>query len=463
MHEFDVAVIGAGPGGYVAAVRAAQRGAKVAVIERDAVGGVCLNVGCIPTKTLLYSAGLYHKLQHAADYGLRAGEVGFDLAALVARKNKVVSLNTGGIDGLFKGHGITHIKGEARVLAPGQIAVGDRVVTAKSILIATGGRPAQLPGLEFNGKTVIGSTAALDLTELPKRIAVIGAGALGSEFACLWNIFGAQVTLVELMPNILPREDEELTKRLAVLFKRRGMDVRTGTKVAKLVHGAGGVTLTLEGDKPGEVEVDLVLVGIGLECNSEVVTATPGLGVKTGARGGIEVNDRMETTVPGIYAIGDVTNKTWLAHGASTEGIVAATNATGGDMHMDYRVVPACNFTLPEVASVGLTEAAAKAKGIEVKTGKFMFSGLGRAHAMGETDGMIKIVGDAKTDELLGLHIMGAEAGELIAVGGLAMRLEATVEEIAHTIHTHPTLAEAILEAAEDYYGVSIHTRPSKR
>jgi dihydrolipoamide dehydrogenase len=435
----------------------------VAVIERDAVGGVCLNVGCIPTKTLLYSAGLYHKLQHAADYGLRAGEVGFDLAALVARKNKVVSLNTGGIDGLFKGHGITHIKGEARVLAPGQIAVGDRVVTAKSILIATGGRPAQLPGLEFNGKTVIGSTAALDLTELPKRIAVIGAGALGSEFACLWNIFGAQVTLVELMPNILPREDEELTKRLAVLFKRRGMDVRTGTKVAKLVHGAGGVTLTLEGDKPGEVEVDLVLVGIGLECNSEVVTATPGLGVKTGARGGIEVNDRMETTVPGIYAIGDVTNKTWLAHGASTEGIVAATNATGGDMHMDYRVVPACNFTLPEVASVGLTEAAAKAKGIEVKTGKFMFSGLGRAHAMGETDGMIKIVGDAKTDELLGLHIMGAEAGELIAVGGLAMRLEATVEEIAHTIHTHPTLAEAILEAAEDYYGVSIHTRPSKR
>jgi dihydrolipoamide dehydrogenase len=447
----------------VAAVRAAQRGAKVAVIERDAVGGVCLNVGCIPTKTLLYSAGLYHKLQHAADYGLRAGEVGFDLAALVARKNKVVALNTGGIDGLFKGHGITHIKGEARVIAPGQIAVGDRVVTAKSILIATGGRPAQLPGLEFNGKTVIGSTAALDLTELPKRIAVIGAGALGSEFACLWNIFGAQVTLVELMPNILPREDEELTKRLAVLFKRRGMDVRTGTKVAKLVHGAGGVTLTLEGDKPGEVEVDLVLVGIGLECNSEVVTATPGLGVKTGARGGIEVNDRMETTVPGIYAIGDVTNKTWLAHGASTEGIVAATNATGGDMHMDYRVVPACNFTLPEVASVGLTEAAAKAKGIEVKTGKFMFSGLGRAHAMGETDGMIKIVGDAKTDELLGLHIMGAEAGELIAVGGLAMRLEATVEEIAHTIHTHPTLAEAILEAAEDYYGVSIHTRPSKR
>lgn len=463
MHEFDVAVIGAGPGGYVAAVRAAQRGAKVAVIERDAVGGVCLNVGCIPTKTLLYSAGLFHKLQHAADYGLRAGEVGFDLAALVARKNKVVALNTGGIDGLFKGHGITHIKGEARVLAPGQIAVGDRTVTAKSILIATGGRPAQLPGLEFNGKTVIGSTAALDLTELPKRIAVIGAGALGSEFACLWNIFGAQVTLVELMPNILPREDEELTKRLAVLFKRRGMDVRTGTKVAKLVHGAGGVTLTLEGDKPGEVEVDLVLVGIGLECNSEVVTATPGLGVKTGARGGIEVNDRMETSVPGIYAIGDVTNKTWLAHGASTEGIVAATNATGGDMHMDYRVVPACNFTLPEVASVGLTEAAAKAKGIEVKTGKFMFSGLGRAHAMGETDGMIKIVGDAKTDELLGLHIMGAEAGELIAVGGLAMRLEATVEDIAHTIHTHPTLAEAILEAAEDYYGVSIHTRPSKR
>jgi dihydrolipoamide dehydrogenase len=279
----------------------------------------------------------------------------------------------------------------------------------------------------------------------------------------MWNLLGAEVTLIEMMPNVLPREDEELTKRLASLFKKRGMDVRTGAKVAKLERGANGARLELEGAKPGSIEAELVLVGIGLECNSEVVTKSPALGVKTGPRGGIIVNERMESSVPGIYAIGDVTNKTWLAHGASAEGIVAATNAAGGDMKMDYRVVPACTFTTPEIASVGLTEQAARDKGIDVKTGRFMFSTLGRAHAMGETDGMIKIVGDAKTDEVLGVHIMGAEAGELIATGALAMRLEATVEEIAHTIHTHPTLSEAILEAAEDYYGEGIHTRPAKR
>jgi dihydrolipoamide dehydrogenase len=400
-------------------------------------------------------------MQHAADYGLRAENVGFDLAAMVARKNKVVGLNTGGIDALFKAHKITHLRGEARVTAPGEVVVDGETQRAKAIIIATGGRPAQLPGLEFNGTTVIGSTAALDLTNVPKRVAVIGAGALGAEFASLWNLLGAQVTLVEMMPNVLPKEDEELTKRLASLFKRRGMDVRTGTKVARLEHLPEGVRLHLEGDKPGPVEVDCVLVGIGLECNSELLD--PALGVKTGPRGGIEVDARMETSVPGIYAIGDVTNKTWLAHGASTEGIVAATNATGGSASMDYRVVPACNFTLPEVASVGLTESAARERGHEVKTGRLLIYRLGRAHPMGETDGLVKIVGDAKTDELLGMHIMGAEAGELIAVGALAMRLEATVEEIARTIHTHPTLAEAILEASEDYYGHGIHTRPARR
>jgi dihydrolipoamide dehydrogenase len=436
MSRYDVAVVGTGPGGYVAAIRAAQRGAKVAVIEKNALGGVCLNVGCIPTKTLIYSAELYRKMQHAADYGLKVDGASFDMKAMVARKNKVVATNTGGMDTL---------------------------VHATSIIIATGGRPAQLPGLEFNGKTVIGSTDALELTELPKRIGVIGAGAIGAEFACIWNALGAEVTLIEAMPHVLPREDEDLSKRLAAGLKRKGIDIRTSTKVQELKHTKGGVTLTLEGAKAGDVEVDLVLVGIGLECNSEVVTRTPGLGVQTGPRGGILVDERMETTVPGIYAIGDVTNKTWLAHGASAEGIVAATNATGGNRHMNYRVVPSCTFTSPEVASVGLTETQAKAEGYNVKTGTFLFAGNGRAHAMGETEGLVKIVGDAATDQLLGLHIMGAEAGELIAAGAMAMSLEATVEEIAHTIHTHPTLAEAIMEAAEDYYGEGIHTRPAKR
>lgn len=463
MQKFDVVVVGSGPGGYVAAIRAAQRGASVAVVERESLGGVCLNVGCIPTKTLIYTAELYRKMQHAEDLGLKVSGAAFDMKAMVARKNKVIGTNTGGIDALFKAHGIEVIRGEGTVVTPGEIAVGDTRVRAGSIIIATGGRPAQLPGLEFNGTTVIGSTDALELTELPERIAVIGAGALGSEFACIWNALGAKVTLIEAMPYVLPREDEDLSKRLAAGLKRKGMDVRTDTKVQTLKHRKDSVHLTLEGKGAGELEVDLVLVGIGLQCNSEVVTRTPELGVAIGARGSIVVDDRMETNIPGIYAIGDVTNKTWLAHGASTEGIVAATNATGGNRRIDYRVVPSCNFTSPEVASVGLTETQAKAAGYTVKTGSFLFAGNGRAHAMGETEGLVKIVGDAATDQLLGMHIMGAEAGELIAAGAMAMQLEATVEEIAHTIHTHPTLSEAILEAAEDYYGLGIHTRPAKR
>jgi dihydrolipoamide dehydrogenase len=463
MKTYDVMVIGSGPGGYVAAIRAAQRGASVAVAEREALGGVCLNVGCIPTKTLIYTAELYRKLQHAEDFGLHVQGASFDMKAMVARKNKVIATNTGGIDALFKAHGIDVYRGEATIMTPGEIQVGDTTVQARNIIIATGGRPAQLPGLEFNGTTVIGSTAALELTELPERICVIGAGALGSEFACIWNALGAHVTLVEAMPNILPREDTDLTKRLAAGLKRKGMDVRAGTTVKALTAKGKTVTLELEGAKPGTLEVDLVLVGIGLQCNSEVVTRNPGLGIQIGARGSIVVDDRMETNIPGIYAIGDVTNKTWLAHGASAEGIVAATNATGGNRRIDYRVVPACYFTSPEVASVGLTETKAREAGYTVKTGSFLFAGNGRAHAMGETDGMVKIVGDAATDQLLGMHIMGAEAGELIAAGAMAMQLEATVDEIAHTIHTHPTLSEAILEAAEDYYGLGIHTRPAKR
>ncbi|MCF6285880.1 MAG: dihydrolipoyl dehydrogenase [Candidatus Hydrogenedentes bacterium] len=463
MKTYDIAVIGTGPGGYVAAVRASQRGANVVVIEKNYIGGVCLNVGCIPTKTLISSAELYRKMQHASDFGLQADNVGFDMKAMVARKNKVIGMNTGGISALFKGHGIDVIQGEAQIVAPGEIKVGAETVKATSIIIATGGRPAQIPGLEFNGTTVIGSTDALELTELPDRIGIIGAGAIGAEFACIWNALGAEVTLIEFMPHVLPREDVDLSKRLAAGLKRKGIDIRTGTKVAKLAQTDDGVCLTLEGDKAGELDVDLVLVSIGLECNSEVVTKTPGLGVEVGARGGITVDERMETTVPGIYAIGDVTNKTWLAHGASTEGIVAATNVTGGNRHMDYRVVPSCTFTSPEVASVGLPETLAKDQGYTVKTGSFLFSGNGRAHAIGETEGLVKIVGDAATDEVLGVHIMGHEAGELIAAGAMAMSLEATVEEIAHTIHTHPTLSEAILEAAEDYYGEGIHTRPKPK
>ena len=462
MKNYDVVVIGAGPGGYVAAIRAAQRGAKTAVVERKNFGGVCLNVGCIPTKTLIRTAELYHQMQHAEEFGLLVKDVKLDIKKLLKRKEKVVGINTGGIDGLFKANGIDAYFGEAAIPAAGVVTVDKEELHAKNIIIATGGRPAILPGLEFDGKVVIGSTEALKLEYVPKSVAVIGAGAIGAEFACIWNAFGAKVTLIEMMPTVLPRADEELSKQLEKVLKKRGMDVRTATKVAKLERSKKGVTLQLEGKGAGTVEADLALVSIGLQCNSELVAANPNLGIKLGKRGGIEVNNRMETAAPGIYAIGDVIDRTWLAHGASTEGIVAATNCTGGSKTMDYRVLPACNFTSPELASVGMTEKQAVEKGYTVKTGRFQFAANGRAHALGSTDGMIKIIGDTATDEILGVHILGPEAGEMIATAALAMSMEATVEEIVNTVHTHPTLSEVMLEAAEDYYGMGIHSRPTK-
>jgi dihydrolipoamide dehydrogenase len=446
----------------VAAIRAAQLGGRVVAIEREELGGVCLNWGCIPTKTLIHTAHLYHKLQHADRFGLDVSGLGVNLKALVKRKNEVVKSNKAGIRNLFKANGIQLVQGNAKVTGPHSILVGDEQIEANAIIIATGSSPAQLPGLETDGKRVITSTEALDLEELPKSAVIVGAGAIGAEFASMWNAFGVNVTLVEMLPRVLPNDDEEISQRMGDLFKKRKIDVRTETTVKKLDVGKKGVHVEFDGAKAGAVDADLVLVGIGRRYHSEVVSETPGLGVELGQRGKINVNERMETTVPSIYAIGDVVGKTMLAHGASAEGLVAAANAMGASKTMDYRVVPACTFTSPEVASVGLTETKAKAAGIETKVGRFNMMASGRAHTMGETDGMVKIIGNAKTDQVIGVHIMGPEAGELIAAAALAIRLEATVEDIAHTIHTHPTLAETVMEAAEDYYGAGIHTPPSR-
>jgi len=460
MVSCDVVVIGSGPGGYVAAIRAAQRGAKTVVVERWEVGGVCLNTGCIPTKTLIHTAELYHNIKRAKEFGIDVPAPSLNIAAMMKFKEGVVRRNKNGVQSLFKSNGIELVKGDAVVAEPGLVRVGSEEIKAKSVIVATGGAPAQIPGLEFDGKLVIGSTEALQLEAIPKRIAVLGAGALGSEFACIWNAFGAKVTLLEMMPTVLPREDEELSEKLEALLKKRGIDVRTGTTVKKLTKSKGVVHLELEGEKPDPLDVDLVLVGIGLKCNSEVVA--PIKGIELTKRGGIVVNDKMETGVPGLYAIGDVVDKTWLAHGAAAEGLVAAENAAGGNKRIDYRVVPACNFTMPELAGVGMTEKKAREAGIDVKVGRFNYVASGRAQTLGEPDGMVKVVGDAKTDEVVGVHILGAQAGELIATGAVAMAMEATVDELAHTIYTHPTLAECIKEAAEDYRGEGIHTPPRK-
>ena len=431
------------------------------MVEREELGGVCLNWGCIPTKTLIYTAELFRKMQHAKDYGLQVDGLSVDFKALKKRKNDVVRRNKNGVKSLLKGNKIDVHEGDATISAPGQVTVGGATLSAKSIIIATGSAPAQIPGLETNGRNVITSTEALDLEVLPERIAIIGAGAIGAEFACIWNAFGANVTLIELLPNVLPMEDEELTKLLEHHFiKKLGMDVRTSTSVARMDSSQTVLKLELQGAKAGMIEADLVLVGIGRKFNSEVVSRNAALGVNLGPKGQILVNERMETNVPGIYAIGDVTGKTMLAHGASSEGLLAAANALGANKKMDYRAVPACTFTSPEVASVGLTEKEAIATGVQVKVGRFPFITSGRAQSMNAPEGMVKIVGDAATDEVLGVHIMGAEAGELVASAAVAMSMEATVHEIAHTIHTHPTLSEAVMEAAEDYLGLGIHSAP---
>ena len=463
MPDFDVGIIGAGPGGYVAAIRAAQLGARVVLVERAELGGVCLNWGCLPTKALLHAAGLYQKIKHANEFGLKVDKAGFDMGAMVARKNDVVAANKKSVAGLLAAHKIEVVKAEASIPAPGRILLANQEeLNAKAIIVATGARPAQLPGLTPDGHRVLTSTEALDLVELPKRVAIIGAGAIGAEFACLWNALEVEVTLIEIAKDILPLADHDLSRRLRSSLRKRGVDVRTGTAVRDASVGDQGVALELEGKKGGTVEVDKVLLSVGSIPNATVGGDNQDLGVALGAKGEILVNERMETSVKGIFAIGDVVGKTMLAHGASAEGVVAAQNAVGGNASIDYRVVPSCTFTSPEVASVGLTERQACDADIDVKTGKFSFAATGRAQTMGETEGQVKIVGDATTDEVLGIHIMGAEAGELVASAAMAMTMEATVEEIAHTIHTHPTLAEAIKEAAEDYFGIGIHTPPAK-
>lgn len=457
--SYNIVVIGAGPGGYVAAIRAAQLGARVAIVEKDEVGGTCLNRGCIPTKTLTSSAGLLHSIRRAAEFGIATGEVKVDFSRLMERKNKIVSQLVTGVHYLIRKNKIELIKGLARLQAPGRVGVvtegGEEIVlTTDNIIIATGTEPALNAALGYDGELVLTSNELLNIAAVPEKLVVIGGGVVGCEFACIFNALGAQVTVLEVMPAILPVVDQEVARTMQGLLKRQGISVKTRADILEIKKSAGIVTVVLGSGE--EVVADKVLVSIGRTMNSRALGLHEA-GVAVGQRGEIIVNDKLETSVLGIYAIGDITGKVPLAHVASAQGLVAVDNILGRPRVMDYRVIPHCIFTHPEVAGVGLTTQEAQEQGIAVKTGKFPFLANGKAKAMGETNGYVKILADF-ADRVRGVHIVGPHATDLIAEGALAIRMKVTVRQLTETIHAHPTLSEVVPEAAEVVHGMSIHT-----
>jgi len=461
LNSYDVAILGAGPGGYVAAIRGAQIGGKILLVEKDQVGGTCLNWGCIPTKSLIASAEAYQIAQRAAEFGIMvSGEVKPDLSAMVARKDKVVELQVKGIIGLLQTWGVTLISGEGSILGPGRLLVrkkegGQEEITAQKIIIATGSRPADLPGLPLNGRSIITSTEALALTQIPRSILIVGAGVIGCEFAFLFSSLGSAVTMVEMLGHALPLEDEDVSRLIEREMRKRKISLLTQNRVEGLKEdGQGGWLARLAGGQ--EIGAEKILVSVGRRFNSDGI-GLDALGIPLGPRVEIPVNEKMETVKEGVYAIGDVVGGMLLAHVASREGIVAVSNALGGNQKMDTRVVPNAIFTHPEVASVGLKEKEAREQGYEVKIGRVPYRALGKSHALGEIVGEVKIIAAADTKELLGVHIVGPCATEIIHEAALALSLEATVEELAEMIHAHPTLSEVLMEAAHDLSGQAIH------
>jgi dihydrolipoamide dehydrogenase len=456
-----VTVLGAGPGGYVAALKAAQLGAEVTVIEESEVGGTCLNWGCIPTKTLIASAEVLHKARNAKNFGLELeGTITPNIEKIVERKNKVVGVQTKGIRGLFKSWGVRLVEGRGVIVDPKKIKVtlkdgGSEDVDTDKIIIATGSKPAQIPVFPFDGKRILSSDHAINPDSVPQSLLIVGAGVIGCEFAFIYKQFGADVTMVEMMPNAVSTEDEEISQILERELKKNKIKLLTGTSVEKVDVMEDGVSVQLSNGKT--VEAEKVLVSIGRAVNSKNI-GLEDVGVNTGKRGEIPVDESMQTNIEGIYAIGDVVGGIMLAHLASKQGMVAAENVIGGSSKVNYDVIPAAIFTSPEIGSVGLREKQAVEKGIKYKVGRFQFRGLGKAHAMGEIAGLFKIISDEETDKILGAHIIGAHASDLIHEIAVAMEKGLTVKDIAHTIHAHPTLAEGIMEAAEDVHDAAIHS-----
>lgn len=462
-NSFDLIVIGGGPGGYVAAIRASQLGMNVACVERENLGGICLNWGCIPTKALLRSAEVYHLAKNGADFGLKIDKVDFDFDAIVKRSRGVAGQLSGGIKTLFKKNKVTHIAGEAVFKTSNTLAVKDAKgkttdYAAKNIIIATGARARELPHLQADGELVWSYRHALNPNTMPGKLLVIGSGAIGIEFASFFNELGSDVTVVEMMDRVLPVEDAEVSAFAEKSFKKQGMTIKTSASVTELKKGKTNVTCVVETKgKREEITVDRVILAIGITGNVENI-GLEGIGVKVD-RGHIVADGYGQTDVPGVWAIGDVAGPPWLAHKASHEGIIAIEKMAGLDgVHpMDTSNIPGCTYCRPQVASVGMTEAAAKEAGHDVRVGKFPFIGNGKAIALGEAEGFVKTVFDKKTGELLGAHMIGAEVTELIQGYTVARTLESTEAELMHTVFPHPTLSEMMHESVLDAYGRVIH------
>jgi dihydrolipoamide dehydrogenase len=463
--NFDVLIIGSGPGGYVTAIRAAQLGFKTAIVERDHLGGICLNWGCIPTKALLRSAEIFHYMQHAKDYGLSAEKVGYDAKAVVQRSRGVSKRLNDGVGFLMKKNKVSVIWGEATIDAPGKVTVktsrteapkgvlGPGSYQAKHIIIATGARPRVLPGLEPDKKLVWTYFEAMVPEKMPKSLLVVGSGAIGVEFASFYRSFGAEVTIVELLPQILPAEDAEIAAFARKAFEKQGIKIITGAKVTKLDKKGDSVTATIDDGKGTQtLTVERVISAVGVVGNVENLGLEK-VGVKTD-RGIVVVDQFNRTNVPGIYAIGDVSGPPMLAHKAEHEGVICVEAIKGLKVHpMDKSLIPGCTYCSPQIASVGITEQAAKEKKLDVRVGHFPFAANGKAIALGEDQGMVKVIFDKKTGQLLGAHMVGAEVTELIQGYVVAMNLETTEEELMHTVFPHPTLSEMMKEAVLDAYG----------
>ncbi|WP_029029548.1 dihydrolipoyl dehydrogenase [Salinarimonas rosea] len=474
---YDVIIIGAGPGGYVAAIRAAQLGMKTAVVDREHLGGICLNWGCIPTKALLRSAEIFHYMSHAGDYGLSAQGVSFDIGAVVKRSRGVSGRLNGGVGMLLKKNKVDVIWGEGSIAKAGEVtvkpatksvegppvpapkgALGPGSYKAKHIVVATGARPRVLPGIEPDKTLIWTYFEAMVPKEMPKSLLVMGSGAIGIEFASFYRTMGAEVTVVEVMPQILPVEDAEIAAMARKRFEKQGIKILTSAKVAKVEKGSSSVTATIETDKGSQqITADRLISAVGVVGNVEGL-GLEALGVKI-ERGVIATDGLGRTNVPGVYAIGDVAGPPMLAHKAEHEGVICVETIAGLHTHaMDKGMIPGCTYCHPQVASVGLTEAKAKEQGLQVKVGRFPFAGNGKAIALGEPEGMVKTIFDAKTGKLLGAHMIGAEVTELIQGYVVAMNLETTEEELMHTVFPHPTLSEMMHESVLDAYGRVIHT-----